>query len=788
MMQNWRGCSSQLAGLLLVAAGFISCAPQNPPGRGWQAESANAFWRAEVEPVPIESGKTSPAVVLAFSGYASTRPDDQASLRLPVFIPDSGRAELSFELEDGGLTENPSGLFFEVLINDISIFKRESSGGPGLSQPVQLDLRQAVQGGGDAVLEFRLAQGQVGDRSVVQDNYEFFVGLPVLGSFIDPKIETDRGIQKLLPDLSPVPLSPLPPDIPLPVVPANGLDWTTDARIVQPWGKTQWEAIVRAAERAPWLAKEFGFNTIIILPPEAHNAISPPAEHIKEKEFERGLGIYRANGFRIIMYTSIMHCGHAPVWQEGTLEKIHPEWSQLGPKGEPIRIYGANWLCPSTGALQYTLEYTADLVRRYGPDLVMLDNSEFFATPSGVSCYCPGCQVEFRRYVRQRFGESGAGRTTDAITIPTESGFLFDLWISWRNRVWGEAQEIFRRELRRVKPDLVVMSNTQYLRQAPDLATDLIYDHEDALISESVNMTMDGMINKLFLGRALAKGKPLWNYLGTFRLEDYDVLVPPDSIAMNVSTAYACGVRPWIVYRGFYEKPADNEASLDRMASVMAWHTNQEKTRSGLEPYAPVLSLVSLNSRNYRFSRLVPGHLTPLRHHGICSWIIEERAVEKGVPESCRVLIIADSPCLSDIAVRAIISFIRSGGTVIASPLTAWYDELGRLRPKSALWEGLGLRNPPSNPVKIDQGEVVCLHVPNSGDELKKRLEFARFSVSSGTVCSLIPYTDGEGNFVVYICSEQPLPDDLKIMAPGNKSGQAIVCVSTKPTPFIVSF
>jgi hypothetical protein len=488
------------------------------------------------------------------------------------------------------------------------------------------------------------------------------------------------------------------------------------------------------------------------------------------------------------MYTSIMHCGHAPVWQSGTLERIHPEWSQRGPKGEPIRIYGADWLCPSTGALQFTLEYTAGLVRRYRPDLVMLDNSEFFATPSGVSCYCPGCQFEFRRYLRQRFGDSVAGWPTDTLAVPTESSFLYNLWISWRNRVWGKANEIFRRELRKVKPDLVVMSNTQYLRSSPDLATDLIYEHEDALISESVNMTMNDMINKLLLGRALAKGKPLWNYLGTFQLDDYDLLVPPASIAMNISTAFACGVRPWIVYRGFYEKPAQNAFSLDRMASVMAWHNNQESSRSKLDPYAPVLSLVSLNSRNFRFSRLIPDHLIPLRREGVCSWAIEEKSVEQGVPASCRVLLIEDAPCLSDRAVQAIASFVRSGGIVIAPSSTAWYDELGCFRPKSALWESLGLRNPPRNKVKVGQGEAVCLDLRESGNELSRRLKFARFSWTTGVECSMIPYTDGEGNFVVYVCSEQPLPEDLKITAPGNRHGRAIVCVSSQPAPMIVDF
>jgi hypothetical protein len=324
----------------------------------------------------------------------------------------------------------------------------------------------------------------------------------------------------------------------------------------------------------------------------------------------------------------------------------------------------------------------------------------------------------------------------------------------------------------------------------------LIYDHEDALISESVGMTMDGMIDKLLLGRALARGKPLWNYLGSFRLEDYDLLVPPDAIAMNVSTAFACGVRPWIVYRGFYEKPVENRASLDRMASVMAWHNAQgfgdrESTPhvpARLTPYAPVLSLVSLNSRNHRFSRIVSNHLTPLRHQGICSWVVEEREVEEGVPESCRVLLIEDAPCLSGRAAGAIADFIKSGGTVIASPTTAWYDDLGRLRPRSALWETLGLGGRPGLVHKIGRGDISILGPSDFAAGSLEFLEPYRFSVSAGADCSLIPYTDAAGNFVIYLCSEQPLAEDLKISAPANRPGLAIVCASNEATPFVISF
>jgi hypothetical protein len=583
-------------------------------------------------------------------------------------------------------------------------------------------------------------------------------------------------------------LAPLPPDVLLPSLPANGLDWTPGAVILQPWGQTQWEAVVHADERAPWLAKTFGFNTMIVLPPAAHNAITPPAENITEEEFVRALGIYRENGFRIIIYSSIMHCGHDPVWQGGTLEKTHPEWSQRGTKGEPVRIYGADWLCPSTGALAFTLDYTAGLVRRYQPDLIMLDNSEFFATETGVTCYCEGCQAAFRKYIVKRFGETVDGRPSASVGIPTERGFLFEVWLAWRNRVWGEANETFRRELRKVKPDIVVMSNTQYLWENADLATDLIYDHEDALISESRGLAMDDMIDKLLLGRALAKGKPLWNYLGTFEEKDQSLLVPPDAVAMNVSTAYACGARPWVVYYGFAEKTEANTLSLERMASVMAWHNSRRSEGEALTPYAPVLSLVSLNSRNYRSSKLVPGHLAQLRHSGVTSWIIEEKTVEQGVPADCRVLIAEDVPCLSDRAAEAVTKFVKAGGTLIASPEGATYDELGRLRPSSALWQSLGVAGTEKGRSKSGRGEVLVTAFPAAESEIAGILEPCRFSVSAAEAISIIPYTGEDGRFVAYVCSEQPLGKDVKITAPGGKPGQAVVCSNSEAAPSLGSF
>ena len=249
---------------------------------------------------------------------------------------------------------------------------------------------------------------------------------------------------------------------------------------MQPWGKTQWDAVVRAGERAPWLARRFGFNAIIMLPTEAHNANTDPLDQITEARFDAAIAAYRAAGFRLILYSSVMHCGHAPAWEDGTLTRRHPEWSQRGPKGEPVsQQYGAEWLCPSTGALPYTIAYTRGIVQRYRADAVMLDNNEFFATPSGLTCHCADCQKGFRRYLNKHFGDTFLGEPTDKASIPVDRGPLYNLWLHSRNRVWAEVDERYRVELRTDHPNLVVSANTQYLRSSPDLATDLQYRHEE---------------------------------------------------------------------------------------------------------------------------------------------------------------------------------------------------------------------------------------------------------------------------------------------------------------------
>lgn len=740
----------------------------------FSVRGSGPLWQAETAVVPDGLGGLQTAIVASFPGNARSEPGQFVAIDVTVDVPKSGPAELSFGFADTFMGPTAGYHFAEVKVGETVLFERDVAGGTDMPQAVRLDIRKAARQGGRVTVTFRL-----GDRKTVTN-------FPIAVRFMDPILTTADGRRQLLPPVVVDPPQPLPPELALPSLPPAGEDWTRTARIIQPWGRTQGDAVVQAQRRAPWLAADFGFDSVIFLPPEAHNAITAKEHWITEAEFDVALGEYRKAGFRIILYSSIMHCGHAPVWQEGDLSKSHPEWSQRGPKGETVTIYGHEWLCPSTGALQFTLDYTRRIVERYAADAVMLDNNEFFSTPSGLTCHCAGCRSGFRGYLALRFGESVFGQPCDETEIPTRSGPLYGLWLDWRNRVWAGAIERFRVELRKAKPGIVVLANTQYLRSSPDLATDLQYGHEDAVLSESRNMTLHQMVDKLLLGRALAKDRPLWNYLGTFQDGDFGLMVSPERVSMNVSTAFACQARPWVVYYGFFEKPEENAASLERMSQTLKWHAAGDGDFCALRPYAPVLLLASTTSRNLRGTRLIPPHLTPLRKAGFCVRLVDERTLPDETPDGCRVLLIETAPCMSRETVAAIAAFVQNGGRLIASADTGLYDEIGRPSPRSPLWSELGLDRAPIEPTRCGKGHVLATSLVRLPEDVVRWLEPARFTLEPSANAAILPYLDVDGQLVVYVCADAPLPASLDVTAPSGMSGRAVICSPDETEPRVV--
>jgi hypothetical protein len=503
----------------------------------------------------------------------------------------------------------------------------------------------------------------------------------------------------------------VPPDLPLPAAPPNDAAWLRSANVLQPDGPSQFLALVNPGARPAKARKEFGFNAIIVSPTDAHNAYHHGKKiDLTDAQFRAGVAAYRAAGYRLIIYTSVMALGIAPEFQSGQIAREHPDWLQRDPNGNPVLVWGVPWLCPSTGARQAALDRAVRLAKDYQADGIMLDNNEFYFAQAGWTCHCDSCTRGFRNYVRRRFGVEKTreffGVSPDEIKIPVEQGPLFALWIQFRNRVWAEINETYRARLREVNPRILLLANTQYLFDDAMLASDQQFTHEDVVISESVGLNSRQASAKMVLGQALAQGRPLWNYIGTFvKPDDYTGLLPAAVIGPMISSTIAHAARPWIV-DGFDLGPTDANARKE-MSKLLGWHTTHEELFAQ-PPWAGVGTVFSLTARNVLHRPLIPPHLGVLQTRGTPVIGIRDDALTAEALRPLRVLIIETAATLSDDAAKVVAAWVRAGGTLIAARDTGTFDELGRKRTESSLWPALGLDKAPDRETAIDRGKVIA--------------------------------------------------------------------------------
>lgn len=505
---------------------------------------------------------------------------------------------------------------------------------------------------------------------------------------------------------------PLPPDLPLPALKKATARWIREARILQPWGKTQYLAFANVEGRPERLKNRFGFNVLMAMPVPAHNAITPAEYHLTEEQFQEAIGAFRGAGYKLMLYSSIMHCGHDIHWQSGAIEREHPDWSQVDAKGNPVTDYGHAWICPSSPGLEYTLHYTERLVKRYHPDAIMLDDNGFYHTnEGGWSCYCRYCREGFRHYVRRRCGapwlQSQLGVKAEEIEIPIKKGPLYALWLRYRNRVWAHADEVFRQHLRGLDASIVFFANNLYDYNTAEQSSDLQYDHEDVVFSESHYSDSWYMSEKMLYGQAITAGKrPLWNYIATFDDAEYSRLRPPDVALPMVAASLAHGGLPWIVYYGFDQ--AANESTLQGMATLLSWYASHSEFFAG-DVWAPVVPLVSPHSRNVLGQPLFPANASFLLQRGVPLAMLRDEHVSSRTLASVRVVTAENCGVMSATVAGALAAWVKAGGKLIARSDVGAYDGTGRRMPGSLLWESLGLQRVREGAAKVGLGQVIVV-------------------------------------------------------------------------------
>lgn len=679
-------------------------------GSEWTSTVKGAFGVSRSVAVLTAEGVATRCLQITYPRQTTSQPGEYGAWQTEVRLP-AGPAALRFHYADDFAGAVSGYHVLQVLLDDTVVWEQDVAGGTPELAKAEVPLAAAA---GTHRLVFRVVE-----KATVTN---FPIRVQVAGVVLQAGDEETA----LLPVEAPAGgARPFPPDLPLPSLPIAG-GWSWQANILQPWGKTQTVAVREAEQWAPRLARDYGLNALIMLPPPAHNAISAPPNHITEEQFRAALAAYRREGMKTILYTSIMHKGHDPEWQEGRLAAQHPEWAMRDPRGETITLYGHPWLCPATGALEYTLEYTAGLVRAYDPDGVMLDNNEFLTTAAGhLTCYCASCQAAFARYVNRRFTpaalELHLGLKPDQVRVPEDPDHpLWGLWFSWRNRPWAEACERYRQRLRELKPNLVVSANTQYLYKSGVLAVDGQYAHLDAFLAESRGLQGPGMAAKMLLGRALAAGRPLWNYIGTFDEEDFTRLRPANEVAAVCAASEAYGANPWIVFYGFTGDV--NQAALAVIRQYTDfWRDNAALLGAG-QARGDVGWLFSTESRDLAGESLSPPLLADLLREGLALRGLRDTAGLAAEDWSgLNLLLATHASCLRQATAAALAAWVKRGGRLVISPATGWRDEYGRWRLRPALNEAVGQNVAPPGTYRWGRGEIICVPGEASVPELVRR-------------------------------------------------------------------
>ena len=114
------------------------------------------------------------------------------------------------------------------------------------------------------------------------------------------------------------------------------------------------------------------------------------------------------------------------------------------------------------------------------------------------------------------------------------------------------------------------------------------------------------------------------------------------------------------------------------------------------------------------------------------------------------------------------------------------YDEIGRPRPTSPLWTELGLPHAPVEPARCGKGEVVVMTLPAPWEDVSGWLSPARILLEPQADASVLPYVDRNGQLVVYVCADDPLPDDIRVTSCDGATGRAIICSPDQLQPRVV--
>jgi hypothetical protein len=354
-----------------------------------------------------------------------------------------------------------------------------------------------------------------------------------------------------------------------------------------------------------------------------------------------------------------------------------PDWRQIGPNGAPHGWGDVPVMCLNTGYLAHITDVVREVVARYGPDCLLLEN---VVTLDG--CRCHGCEVALH----------------DDTGLDLEAALGTEAYREWRYQRTERLAWNLAMAAKGLRGDLAVVfagaawrpGRGKAMGWRPERTAEWMDNLETGFAVRWYGHSLEEADLLGAYHRALRKTGWCWV---EYAPRPYTVLAcPPTELRLKAASVIAAGSRP-VVWTLPPMPPAD-DSGLDTLGEFLAPFGGAP---AALEPEASLARTAVLLSRT---GDEATGRDTSEQARAWCTALSRERILWDFVLDGqltrnglahYRVLVLPGTPYIPPREWAAVVDFVWAGGSVLLAGEATRYGPHGEALPDFAAAELLGV-------------------------------------------------------------------------------------------------
>lgn len=389
---------------------------------------------------------------------------------------------------------------------------------------------------------------------------------------------------------------------------------------------------------------------------------------------------YLVKGCRDMKMSIIARSDPHATWQE--VYDAHPDWIAVTANGEKRRHWANPELWVTCALGPYNFEFMSlvhkEIMDQYMPDGIFSNRW----AGHGI-CYCEHCSENFRKY-------SGLDlpRNDDPFNpvfrkyTEWSTGRLKELWLLWDDII------------RKVKKDSRFIPNGFPDKVITGQLSDIVFTDHQGRSGYTMPWANARVAKEL---RSSIGMKPLGGIFSVGLEEQYrwkDSVQSDAEIRIWVAEGVGSGMRPWFTkFSGvLYDK-----RWLETVRKIYNELYRNEKYLRNISPVARVGLVFSGQMNNYgaeawqrRADDHIPGMYQALVESRIPFEMVNDRLLSLKYIEAYKLLILPNIAQLSDQQCSILRTFVKNGGSLLATFETSLYNEEGKRRPDFGLSDLFG--------------------------------------------------------------------------------------------------